>query len=157
MGDGQWLMLQTGRMDRRTDGSTKPDTQTDRQGEILVQMFTFTEWSPFNECSPFTECLPFTEWAMGDGLWAMTDVTDRTDGQMEVLNQTDTQGEILVQMLIDVSILFYILPVEGMWLVTCHFWIVWLGEGGDKLFCSEQREMLQLGLSTEFPLPVSCW
>ena len=51
----------------------------------------------------------------------MTDVTDRTDGQMEVLNQTDTQGEILVQMLIDVSILFYILPVEGMWLVTCHF------------------------------------
>ena len=65
--------------------------------------------------------MPFTEWVMGDGLWAMTDVTDRTDGQMEVLNQTDTQGEILVQMLIDVSILFYILPVEGMWLVTCHF------------------------------------
>ena len=31
-------MLQTERMDRRTDGSTKPDTQTDRQGEILVQI-----------------------------------------------------------------------------------------------------------------------
>ena len=39
---------------------------------------------------------------MGDGQWAMTDVTDGKDGQMEVLNQTkrqtDRPGEILVQM-----------------------------------------------------------
>ena len=42
---------------------------------------------------------------MGDGQWAMTDVTDGKDGQTEVLNQTkrqtdrqtDRPGEILVQ------------------------------------------------------------
>ena len=119
MGDGRWLMLQTGQTDRQTNRSTKTDRLTNRQGKILVQKMTdvtdrMLQKEVLNHHRQFKILVQMFAFFWIFAFFWMTNVTDwlqtdyrRKDGmiQKEVLNQSDKkkerqtnrQGEILVQ------------------------------------------------------------